>query len=323
MQRRPFHAFAACLLALLGCARERERTDGSVGARSAAAGPPHVATHSTAKPPASPRTLLELARSPYTTSLGVRGEQATLLTPDSLYPLGSGAAPLRFEPGELGVLSGTSVVRWSAGALRRYDPGAGDWSVLAKVSQPKLLVAHGAQLAWLQGELGAAASLWTLLGAEPRRVATAPLGVATMALRDDQLFFVEELAASRWRLGVVPLAGGAPRYGQPQSGRAPAMLAVTSEVFYYDGPTRSVYRAATDLQRAERLAEDVICSPLAAADKVYCAQPGALLELPLSGGPLRVVASPRGTVTALAATASELVWTREAGDGLAVDALAL
>jgi hypothetical protein len=312
--------FAASLTSLGACDR-RPSSDSPTrpDLKSSAAPSPSPA-------PSAPRVLLELPSSPYAAALVLDGSAPALLTADALHGLGGGAeAPRTFGKGELGVLVGGDVVRWMDGELRRQPRGGGTWLGLARPSSPpRQLAAGGAELAWLQGDGDSSASIWTLRGAEPRRLAAAPGGVATLTLHDDQVFFVEVLGASSWRLGAVSVLGGPARYASPVAGRTPALLAVTSDLFYYDGPTLSVNRVSTDLRRTERVGSDVVCSPLAVAEAIYCVQPGGILALPLSGGAPRVVVSTRGMVTAITATRSELTWLREApGGGLAVEALTL
>jgi hypothetical protein len=53
----------------------------------------------------------------------------------------------------------------------------------------------------------------------------------------------------------------------------------------------------------------VICSPLAVAEHVYCAQPAGLLEIGLDGVVRRVFPlRQKGTITAVTATATRLTW---------------
>jgi hypothetical protein len=273
------------------------------------------------------RRRLELPSSPYAARLAVADGLPALLTTDALYRLDAQSAQRTpFSEGALGVLAGDSVVRWHQGRLWRSRGASRDWLALTPLPQPPhRLVASPHGVVWTEVAAGSAASIWTLAGAEPRQLRSAPGGVAALALRDDQVFFVEELVDGRWRLGGVSLGGSSERYGEAHSGRPPAMLAVTSDVFYYDGPSLSVYRVSTDLRRTERVAADIICSPLAAAESVYCAQPpGAIVELSLSGRGPRLLAGPLdGTVTALSATPTEVTWLREAGGGLVVESVSL
>ncbi len=270
--------------------------------------------------------LLELAASPYTSSLFAQGEDAALLTDDALYRFSTTGAPSRtaVEPGEISALTDSAVLRWAAGALRSTPVSGGSSStLLAWPHAPQRLVASGDRVAWLESDAPGLQRIWTAAGGEPRLVTPIAGRVATLTLRDDRVFFVEEQADARWRLGTVSLAGGSPSYASSKSGRPPALLVVGSEVFYYDGPTLSVYRASTDLKREERVANDVICSPLAVADRLYCAQPGGILALPLSGETKGVLVSGRpGLITAMVATRSTLTWLRESGDGgLVVESL--
>lgn len=292
---------------------------------SPAAAPPRAAAA------AAPRLLLELAGSPYRAALLVQHERAALLTSDAIYRFADeGFTRNRLsaetgDSGEVGALAGDSVLRWSDGALLRFPEGGGaPHSRLPWPRSPERWATSGEHVAWLQPAADERHGIWTLVGGEPRRIVDAGR-IATMTLRDDRLFFVEELADATWRLGTASRLGGDALYGQVKRGRTPALLAVTSDLFYYDGPTFSVYRVSTDLKREERLAQDIICSPLAAADGVFCAQPGRILRLPLSGGaPSVVVSSIPGMVTALVATRSELVWLRESGkSGMAVEKLPL
>ncbi|MDF3070683.1 MAG: hypothetical protein K0R38_6284 [Polyangiaceae bacterium] len=273
------------------------------------------------------RTRLRLDVSPYGPSLVLLGSRPALVTADALHWLdGDGSLPVPLTSGEQGGMGGTSLTRWSAGVLRRFDPARAGWAVLGRMPRaPRLVVDAGDGVAWLrQNEPNAGVSLWALVGSEPRRVAAVSGDIGAMTLRDDRLFFVEELPGSSWRLGVVATSGDGPRYAEPVRGRTPAMLAVTSDVFYYDGPTLSVYRVSTDLKRTEQVGKDVICSPFAVAASIYCSQPGGLLELPLAGGPARVLVPSQGTVTAMLATDSQLFWLREAPrGGLAVESMSL
>lgn len=272
------------------------------------------------------RLRLELATSPYEAALVRAQGRVALLAPGALYWLPpANVEPIPLPMDGVGVATADSLVRYEAGALRRFDFSAQRWSALASMAEaPRMLAASGERVAWLQAEPSGGSSVWTLAGSQALRLVTAPVGIATLAMRDDRVFFVEELPAGRWRLGVMGTADGTATYAKPWSGRAPAALAVTSEVFFYDGPSLSVYRVSTDLQRTELVGKEVICSPLAAATSLFCAQPGGVLELPLSGGERRVIASPRSFVTDLLATESELTWVREGkSGGLVVESVKL
>jgi hypothetical protein len=318
-----YRGLAAIFTALGLCACSRGSHDGARPSSSAKTRSPAPKEEPATKPP---QQRLELPASPYAVSFALDGGRPTLLTEDTAYRLDSGE--VRRVPlgrGELGVLGGDSVVKWEGGRLSRFSWAGGAWSTVVRLEQaPQRLVASPDALAWVEAA-ASSATIWATAGSEPRRLVSAPSGIAALALRDDQLFFVEDLGGGRWRLGAVSLSGGQLRYGEPQSGRTPAMLAVSTDVFYYDGPSSSVYRASTDLKRVDVVGHDVICSPIAAAENIYCAAPpGAIVEVSLSGRPPRVVAAPGGgTVTALTATATEVTWLRESGTGLVVESVPL
>jgi hypothetical protein len=183
----------------------------------------------------------------------------------------------------------------------------------------------GGRFAWLEQADGGRFTIQTLRRSGAR-VLHAPRGyVAALAMTEERVYFVEQGPGTGWRLGAVPLSGGAPRYTAMKRGRTPAMLAVASDLYYYDGPSLTVRRVTQDLEREEVVARDVICSPLAVAEHLYCAQPGRLLEIGLDGV-LRRVLPPgqKGTVTAVAATASRLTWLMDVGQGaLAVQTIEL
>ena len=103
------------------------------------------------------------------------------------------------------------------------------------------------------------------------------------------------------------------------------MLVVAESLFYYDGPSSSVVRVSPDLGSEEVLARDVICSPMAVAENVYCAQPAGLIEIGIDGGVRRTFPlEGSGSITAVAATSTQLTWVSDiGGDQLAVDSILL
>jgi hypothetical protein len=102
------------------------------------------------------------------------------------------------------------------------------------------------------------------------------------------------------------------------------MLVARHALYYYDGNAREVRRLSPDLRDEETLVSDFICSPLAVAERVYCANLEGIFELVPEGRPRAVVRLTRGTVTELAANAHHLFWVADAGaDKLSVQAIAL
>jgi hypothetical protein len=73
------------------------------------------------------------------------------------------------------------------------------------------------------------------------------------------------------------------------------------------------------------IAHDVICSPIAVAEHVYCAQPAGLVEIGRDGVVRRTLPLERaGTITRVSATETRLAWLMDVGQGkLAVDSIPL
>jgi hypothetical protein len=314
----------ACIVLLSCCARAPDR-------ETPAASAPSASSRSLAPPPKpralEPTTLFAVGVSAYAARLELDGEDVYLLTSSAAYRISPGRAPERWAL-DLGIspaLAGDHLIFWSEGALRRAPKRGGDPEILAKVErEPQRLAASGAHVAWLEHTADRRFTIWTLDGSRPRAIVTPPHEVTALTLLDDQVFFVERISPAEYRLGGVPLSGGEPRYTPSERGRTPAMLAAAREIFYYDGPSLTVRRVSPDLERRVVVARDVICSPLAVAERIYCAQPAGLLELPIEGGAARVVSLRRsGPITSVAASSSRVAWLVDTGpDTLAVEGLA-
>ncbi len=297
-------------------------------AAASASAKPVGLSSAAAAPAATPVTLLSAPLSAYAATLAVDEEAAYLMTSGAAYRLVPGRSPERWELdlGSSPALTDENIVYWSAGALRQIAKRGGKPASLAEVpSQPRRIVASKGHFAWLDRSADGRASIQTLHGSQPVVVHQASGDIPALALIDDQVFFVEQAEGSEFRIGVVPLSGGSTRYTASRRGRPPSRLAAASEVFYYEGPTPMIHRLSVDLSRDEVLARGVICSPIAAAEKLYCAQPAGLLELGLDGGPARTLARGRsGTITALAASRTWLASLVDAGENqLAVELLPL
>lgn len=273
------------------------------------------------RPEAAPTTLLTAPVSAYTATLGLDEDAGYVLTANAAYriPVGQGAVgqpPLRW-PLELGVapaLTRDRLVYWTGATLGFGPKSGGPQQPLARVPhQPQRIAASGEYVAWLD-EVDGRFTIQTVSGSRPR-VLLSPAGyVAALALQEDRVYFVERTDDDHWRLGRVSLSGGPAKYSPSHKGRTPAMLALTEELFYYDGPSLTVRRVSLDLDRETVLAEDVICSPLAVGKRVYCAQPAGMLEVSLDGKDRRVL--PRGhegTITSIAVSRTQLAWLVDSG----------
>jgi hypothetical protein len=280
------------------------------------------------EPAPEPTTLLVTSGSAYAAALALDEEGSYLLTGNAAYRLVPGREPERWVL-DLGIspaLMGDHFLFWSNGAFRQAHKHGVEPSLLAVVPhQPQRVVTSGDRFAWLDQADNGRFTVQTLDGSK-MRVLHAPGGyVATLAMTEKLVYFVEQKSGTGWRLGAVPLSGGSPRYTSMKSGRTPARLVVARDLFYYDGPSLTVRKVTSDLVREEVVAREVICSPLAVAEHLYCVQPAGLIEIGLDGVVRRVFPlRQKGIITAVAATADRLTWLMDLGrDALAVQTLAL
>lgn len=308
-------ALTCLALAALGCSRApaQERT----GAQSNAAAPSASAASGS---PAEPGFRHTLEVSAYAASLAIDGNDVYVLTSHDSYRFGRERNAQRWsiELGDMPALGDTGIVYWLAGELRRAPKRGGESEVLASVpATPRRLLAAGSHLVWEEA-IGEETRLKTLAGSEPKTIYRGLGSIEALALLDDQAYFVERYE-ERWRIGAVALAGGAARYTERRESRTPALLATAGDIFFYDGPSSTVRRLASDLLREDVVARDVICSPLAVSDRLYCAQINLLFELPRAGGTARPLVPKRsGAITTLAASRGRVAWLLDAGDGRAV-----
>lgn len=326
-------ALALLTIALFGplaCSRHPERPGPRASARPArnSASVEAPAAQKNPEPTPEPTTLLTTSGSAYAATLALDDEASYLLTGNAAFRLMPGRQPERWDL-DLGIspaLMNDHLLYWSAGAFRQAHKRGAEPSLLAAVAhQPQRMVAAGGRFAWLDQAESGRFTIQTLDGSNAR-ILHAPGGyVAALAMTAERVYFVEQGPGTGWRLGAVPLSGGSPRYTAMKKGRTPSMLAVARDLFYYDGPSLTVRRITQDLEREEVIARDVICSPLAVAEHLYCAQPGRLLEIGLDGVLRQVFPlQQKGTITAVAATATRLTWLMDVGRGaLAVQTIAL
>lgn len=295
-----------------------------------------AATLEPARPPAgapepAPETLFTAGVSAYSATLALDENAVYALTSTAAFRAVPGQAAERRDAalGFTTTLDGERICFWSEGALRELPLAGGEPRILARIAQPQYLAASAGRLAWLTRSDAGRFTISTLDGSVPRLVYAPPDQVVAFTLQQDQVFFVERGEAGKWRIGRVSLVGGSPRYTPEHPGRTPSMLAAAGDVFYYDGPSSTVRRLPPNLDRENIVARDVICSPIAVAQHIYCAQPGGLLEVSFEGVVLRTLPR-RGTIASVAATPARLAWLVDIGtprDGaephLAVETLSL
>lgn len=322
------------LACAVGCARSSD--DGPAAAdvvESAESVETHAPAPTASSTPSSivrpdPTRLLAVRESPYGATLGLTEDASFLLTQGTAYRFLQGQAPARWagDFGDAPALMPGHILFWSDGAFRRVPTSGGEATRVAAVPhRPQRVVTSGDHVAWLDQAADGRFSIQTLDGARRRVVHAAEGYVGPLAMEDERIYFAERAPDRSWRLGLVARSGGAAHYTKAKRGRLPAMLVVAESLYYYDGPSSTVLRVSPDLGNEEVLARDVICSPIAVAENVYCAQPAGLIEIGIDGGVRRTMPlDDRGAITALAATATRLTWVSDIGDDqLAVDSISL
>ncbi len=219
------------------------------------------------------------------------------------------------ELGAVATMTSQGIVYWSKGKLLEAPKGGGDARELGAVPrQPQRLAASHERLAWIDKDADKS-SIQTLAADGPEVLYRAPGALDAIALLGDDVFFVERLSAQSWRVGRIATRGGQARFANERRGRSPGQLAVFGDALYFQDPNGyEVLELSRDLEHERVLARDVVCSPLAAWERVYCAQVEGLVEVAGGGGPPRLVApNARGLITALAANATKVAWLSDAG----------
>lgn len=281
-------------------------------------------------PQNEPITLLSLDIAAYSATLAADDEGVMLLLPSAAYRLVPGRAPVR-TPLDLGIgpaVTGSSITFWSKGFVWRAPKRGGKpIRVGAAAHQPQSLAASESDLAFLDRSEAGRTSIQTLDGGKARTVYASAGAITSLTMLRDWVFFVEQAPDSSWRIGAVSVSGKQqPSFTAARGGRTPSMLAASNdEVFFYDGPTLTVRRLSPDLIHEEPIAHDFICSPIAVAKSVFCAQVEGLFAVSRQGGtPVTVSTRRAGSITAVAASANRVAWLVDTGPNrLAVEMLSL
>jgi hypothetical protein len=281
------------------------------------------------EPPAPEATvLLSLPVSAYQVTLAAGADgTADLLTASAAYRLAPGREPIR-TPLDLGfgaAATSSSYVYWSGGAIRETPKAGGPTTRLAALPErPMSFVASDRAIGWLRRSDDGHTTLQALRGKQVTTLYASPGTIDAVAISGDTLFFVERPGGTDWRIGRVAVSGGAATFTAPRGGRPPAMLAADRDLAFYVGAGFEVHRLSLDLLRERTVASHFICSPLAVADAVYCAQEG-LYELRLDTPPRRLLpGNLTRPVTTMAVGPKALYWVADDGaDRLVVKALPL
>jgi hypothetical protein len=276
---------------------------------------PHAAGAAPSAQATQPRQRTTLPFSAYGVRIDFEGDTLVLASAKGLrlYPATGPASEVARDFGDTFALAGARVVYFDAGrilvSLRGAEPKA-----LARVAErPRSIAVDREHVAWVSSGADGPSVLWSLGAEAPRELAKLEGRVDALVLASDWVFFLEQGRSGTWRLGGVPREGGTPAFQDWRSGRMPSTLVAHGDLFYYDGPSRSVLRTSPDLASSEVLAQGVICSPLAVADRVLCARVGGVYELPSSGGVPKDLFKQGAFVTALAARDHEIAWVSDLG----------
>lgn len=238
---------------------------------------------------------------------------------------------------------GEEIVYWAEGELVARSVSATSTRRLALLEQmPRDVFASKEHFAWLErgkhgDRIGVAAKTAKSDDTTQRFVYASENQIVSGAVLQDWVFFVEALPQDKWRLGAVSLrstgANGpaqAVTQGALHSGRPPAFLVAESELYFYDGPTRSVRRVTPDLQEETTVARGVICSPMAISERIYCAHVGGVFSVDESNAdekpskPIDLDRHIKGPITAIAADSQKVIWVEDLdGKQLRVRAAAL
>jgi hypothetical protein len=268
----------------------------------------------------SPTTLLALDKPAYHTKLNLAADAIYLLTLDAAFRLVPGQAPqeIKLDHGDSAATTPSAIIYWSKGFLWLAPKQGGAPGRLASVKdQPLFIVAVEERFAWVGVDAQGQYAIFNLRQGKPHAVYQASGAVVAATMVEDRVVFIERVGEESWRLGSVARSGGPPSFTVTRKGRYPAMLAAASDVYYYtfdDKDTSEVRAVSPDLRTERVVANNVICSPLAVADRVFCAQVEGLFELSPTGGPPKLVhPNIASTITAIGVDQDRIVWVRDVG----------
>ncbi len=280
---------------------------------------PTIAPSSTPLP--APTQLLTLPSSAYQASLYADDEAIELLTGTAAHRLEPGKEPLTraIDLGFAATVTRKNYVYWSQGALWSEPRSASKPTPATKLGalpdQPQRIVADiaGDEFAILVHADGSHDAIAQLDRQRSKVLYTSSDSIDALTMIGDALYFVERRGDAGFRVGRVKLAGGELIFSSDKTGRSPALLRGTKDLVYYDGARRNVLSVSLDLQHERTLAQDFICSPLAALANVYCSTMEGIFELSATENPRQVVPASRKLITNLAVNSERLVFITDIG----------
>ena len=260
---------------------------------------------------------MTLPESAYGKTLIADSEAVYLLTAGAAYRLVEGKPPVKLEL-DLGIgpaATRDAIVFWSEGAIFLASRKTGKARRLVSLPhQPQQFVAAGEHFAWLDHADDGRFTIQTVRGQLPSVIHTTQRQVDVITMLGESVVFVERTEEGRWHFASVRLKGGDIVYSAGHTGRTPAQLVATEDIYYYDGNSFEIRRLARDLKSENVVAKGSVCSPMAVAGQVYCgAVEGPYQISEKRPVPLPLVEGGGRSVTALAANERRVFWVRDEG----------
>ncbi|HMA93263.1 MAG TPA: hypothetical protein VKP30_11290 [Polyangiaceae bacterium] len=280
------------------------------------------------EPLVPPKVLLSLPITAYHAKIYLDGKVTHVLTVAGAYRIDENGKLSEFRQvlDSTSALTATSILFWSQDALWEVPRSGGQRRRIAPMPrQPQHVLASGHDFAWIDRNDDGVYTLQSVHKQKSRVLHSFQGAVDAALLYNGWVFFVERNADSSWRFGGLPLSGGTPALTANKGGRSPSMFAAASDLYYYDGNSRDVRLLSPDLQREQILIKDFICSPIAVADRIYCAQLGGLFEANKQTNAIpRRIYETKHSITAIVADSERVVWVNDVGENrLEVNELAV
>jgi len=289
---------------------------------------PHATAATELKPAVqvSPTRLTSLPISAYSTSLALDDDAVYLLTNHAAYRLiaGKPAQGIRLELGVGPTLTPSAFVFWSEGGIWRAPKQGGVTRRLAKLAhQPQYFVSSGEAFAWVDQSEDGVYTIQTLASNQPRVLVTSPGEIRALNMIGDTVYFAQRPSDDSWRLGLVHIGDGKPEYATERKGRAPALLAGTDALYYYDLDQSKVLERSLDLRSEQVALDHFVCSPMFVTSRIFCACVEGLFEVSKeTHAPSVLVHDRPGTIASISANSKVVAWTVDVGENqLAVDML--
>lgn len=273
----------------------------------------------------APLELLTDAFSPYIAGLAMEDDAIYLLTDRVAHRIvpGQSKEQIPIENGTSAAVTRTDIVYWSHGAIWAVPKSGGKTDGKPRVPprrlasfehQPQSFMASGDVITWLDMPAPDRFAIQTLDDRGVRTLFFHPARIETAAMDSTHVFFVRREGATGWSISSVAVHGGELRQGSVHGGPSPAKLGVAGDVFYYDLESGELRRVSRDLSREEALARDLICSPLAAATTIVCANIEGLFELEQRPGARpALLSADRRRIANVAVNARFVAWLSDAG----------